>query len=286
MSGVNSSGRRVIIISSIALALLLLSLIYMILPESEGYDLRELPEDFVKAAHGLNMSLEALDRMGNVEVDLRSQSEEMLNLAERLREIHGKMELKGDLGGLLERASIAYSRVAEAASLIDRLTLKLNGSKHKVDRMFALLENCSVAEASSLARELNLSEMVGLADDALSTLNSVNSSDLLSKKHRELLASGIKSVDRVRDMLLELEKVVEILLSEDPSTLSSLCASRKLGLKPNLSGREGLIRKISSLRPDKGFVYSFDISQLKSWLKSLEYGTGQGAGAKYPESDD
>ncbi len=263
--------------------LLLLLAIFAItlIPEAEAkYNLRELPEDFVRAVHGLNLSVNSL--IGGQVVNLE---DEMGSLAKRLLKVHEERAFKGRLGELLNEASFSYSKLAEAAKYVSRLSAQLSEERKILDRMFEYLENCSIERAKELSDKLDLDPLIREVEAALTSLDQVNETALLSEEHRSTYRRSKDILKKVYSMLIELKKVKD-LLEEDPRVLRELCLARKLGRSPDPSLSYGrALSKLKGLDPSKGYSYSFEILQVKSWLNDGT-GRGTGAGTWYPESDD
>ncbi len=287
MSLIRRPSRNALVFAGL-LALLLSIFAITLIPESEAkYDLRELPEDFVRAVHGLNLSVSSLHK----ELNTEALAEEMSSLAERLMRVHKEELFKGRLGRLLNEASFSYSKIAEAAKYVSELSSDFKEGENKLNLVFSYLDNCSVEEARDLIKELNLESMLEKAGSALNALNQVNETSLLSEEHRHVYNESTYTVDRVYGMLVELIKVKGLLTKEDPRVLRELCLARKFGRRPNPSlSYESAVSRLQQLDPSSGYAYAFQIYQVKSWLKGQcrgsGSGTGSGAGTWYPESDD
>ncbi len=288
MSPIRRDGKNVLIFAGL-LALLLAIFAITLIPEAEAkYDLRELPEDFIRAVHGLNLSVNSL----HMKLDTRALAEEMGSLAKRLMKVHEEGLFKGKLGKLLNEASLSYSKVAEAARYVSELSSELREKRDELSLMFSYLENCSVEEARDLVEKLELESTLEKASSALNALNQVNETSLLSEEHRRVYNESVHKVKKIYDMLVELIKVRDLLSEEDPKVLRELCLARKLGRRPDPSLSYGsALSRLRQLDPSSGYDYAFQIYQVKSWLKGARCRgssgrAGSGAGTWYPESDD
>lgn len=294
--------RKTLIVLAIILALFVaLILTYIKFGSDENFDIREIPELFVKAAQGLNQSNIVLENtVTGKNVEYGNLADEMKSLSEKLRYIHEKADLgEGELADRLKTASKSYSDVAYGAYKMLELSEEFRELRGSIDEMFKMISYCNIAGAKNKASELDskLEKLKEEAKNLMLLLSNIDENNLLSDNHRRILERSIDVSTKFYLMLSELTKVKDILIQTDMKILENACAAYKCGCAPkNMEGMDKLALGLSKLNPGDSWSYSYEIGEFKAWLKYLgqqgrgngvgRSGTGGGAGEGYPPSDD
>jgi len=196
------------------------------------------------------------------------------------------VESESSLGEKLRESSKSYMLLAKASVPILNASHKISSVRKDLEKALSSMLDCKVDNALYYWSkcEENLLKARKELKDALLTLLEVNSSNLLSTKHRRVYNS---TVDEVLSTIKTIDELVKLfnIVKENRELIKMICNGTQLCKCDS----EKLSNDFSSVCPCKVKWFSYEVSLIKRnfVLKTQPKGSrGPGAGYESPSSDD
>ena len=258
--------------------------------ETREVELSKLPELFCKAVFMLNSSKSYLEQSAVKKIvfeEVSSLAREAEDTYIKLSKAHEVLvESESSLGEKLRESSKSYMLLAKASVPILNASHKISSVRKDLEKALSSMLDCKVDNALYYWSkcEENLLKARKELKDALLTLLEVNSSNLLSTKHRRVYNS---TVDEVLSTIKTIDELVKLfnIVKENRELIKMICNGTQLCKCDS----EKLSNDFSSVCPCKVKWFSYEVSLIKRKfvLETRPKGSkGPGAGYESPSSDD